>query len=85
MSHLTLCKDHKQEWKQSEYAKENCNYCNALARIDELTAENERLKKDNHAHCTALMTTAMWEGKEEEVVELTAECNALRKQLSEVP
>jgi len=45
MSHLNLCKDHKQEWKQSEYAKENCNYCNALARIDELTVENERLKK----------------------------------------
>lgn len=32
----------------------------------ELEAEIERLKKDNHAHCTALMTTAMWEGLEEE-------------------
>lgn len=30
-------------------------------------AEIERLRKDNHAHCTALMTTAMWEGMEEKL------------------
>lgn len=24
---LDLCKDHKQEWKQSHYAEHNCDYC----------------------------------------------------------
>ncbi len=33
---LNLCKRHKQEWKQSEYAEHNCDYCKALKRIDEL-------------------------------------------------
>lgn len=36
MNNLNLCKDHKQEWKQSEYAKENCDYCKLLEEIEKL-------------------------------------------------
>lgn len=31
---LNLCLDHKQEWKQSHYAKENCDYCKLQKQLD---------------------------------------------------
>jgi len=27
VSDLNLCKNHKQEWKHSEYSEGNCDYC----------------------------------------------------------
>lgn len=36
MKDLHLCKDHKQEWKRSEYDKNNCDYCKLEKERDEL-------------------------------------------------
>jgi len=43
--------------------------------FEDLLAEIERLERDNRAHCTALMTTAMWEDMEEKVTALEQEHN----------
>jgi hypothetical protein len=45
---LALCKDHKQEWKQSEYAEHNCDYCKLereLAAANAKIAESEESRK----------------------------------------
>ena len=45
-------------------------------------AEVERLRADNKAHCTALMTTAMWEDEQDEKSALHTEIERLRAELA---
>jgi len=33
MASLNLCKDHRQEWKGSEYDPHNCDHCKALKSV----------------------------------------------------
>lgn len=55
-----------------------CNlYKEGLTLVEQLQIENEKLKKDNHAHCTSLMTTAMWIGIKEDRNKTHAEVERL--------
>jgi ribosomal protein L34E len=54
---LDLCADHKQEWKQSEYAKHNCDYCKLEIKL--LVAEKKNAEllssmKDIHENARRL-------------------------------
>lgn len=46
VTNLHLCRNHKQEWKQSEYSKHNCDYCAAIRKIKELEDIIARLKTE---------------------------------------
>lgn len=65
---LNLCKDHKQEWKQSEYDSNNCDYC----KIEKSFTQAEKRLQEEKKLIAAQM------------LELDNENDALKKKLAEV-
>ena len=65
-SNLCLCKAHKQEWTQSEYSAENCDYCKALAKIKELECQKNA--------CQQVVSE-----RDQRIVELEAENAKIKK------
>ena len=60
---LCLCKEHRQEWKQSQYDSINCDYCKLVKEVERLQREIRVLRQYGNKDCTAMADEALMRGE----------------------